>query len=194
MGINVPVPFFFSFISSVVYFFDLASTMPYVSYATLHVCLGFDHLHQVITWVIIHKLCMLIECPLGLAGLCPIPFPFLFLMSLQLLSRCYFEIFLTYNLHCMGQHLSDFPSHSPVCLSESLKNFFLAAPLNLSADIVIGNLALKTCQSGGYGKDWLRKEPDTRQSIHLTESTSMRTWLSISSAVFLQSLKDIFKP
>lgn len=94
----------------------------------------------------------------------------------------------------MGQPLSDFPSHSPVCLSESLKNFFLAAPLNLSADIVIGNLALKTCQSGGYGKDWLRKEPDTRQSIHLTESTSMRTWLSISSAVFLQSLKDIFKP
>lgn len=94
----------------------------------------------------------------------------------------------------MGQPLSDFPSHSPVCLSESLKNFFLAAPLNLSADIVIGNLALKTCQSGGYGKDWLRKEPDTRQSIHLTESTSMRTWLSISSAVFLQSLRDIFKP
>lgn len=137
---------------------------------------------------------MLMECPLGLAGLCPISFPFLFLMFLWLLSRCCFEIFLTCNLHCMGQTLSDFPSHSPVCLSESLKNFFLAAPLNLSADIVIGNLALKTCQSGGYGRDWLRKESDTRRSSHLRESTSTRTWLSTSSAVFLQSRRDIFKP
>lgn len=53
----------------------------------------------------------------------------------------------------MGQLLCDFPSDSPFCLSKSPKNFSLTAPLNLSADIVIFYLALKTIQSGGYGKD-----------------------------------------
>jgi len=53
----------------------------------------------------------------------------------------------------MGQPLCDFPSDSPVCFSKSLNNFCLTVHLHLSTDIIRSNLALKTTQSGGYGKD-----------------------------------------